>query len=59
MRRAIPGQCEKRPCSDTRDEMAILCSLMIDFAGVGLCWYQIVELPETNAWIYMRSLWFA
>lgn len=58
MRRAIPGQCEKC-CSDTRDEMAILCSLRIDFAGVGLCWYQIFELPEINAWIYMRSSWFA
>lgn len=58
MRQAIPGQCEK--CrSDTRDEMAILCSLIIDFAGVGLCWYQIFELPEINAWIYMKSSWFA
>lgn len=39
------------PCSDTRDGMAILCSLIIDFAGVGLCWYQIFELPDTNVWI--------
>lgn len=54
------------PCSDTRDEMAILCSpavrvcfLNIDLAGVGLCWYQIFEMPEENTSIYMRLLWFA
>jgi hypothetical protein len=82
MRRTILGLCEKcrvsMPGMGWRSHVpqpfVYLCSLIIDFVRVGLCWYQIFELPENNAWIYelvmacimsivpifcdLRCLWF-